>query len=190
MRASFRKATHAAMPYNTTGEVHHAGTSNEERIATLFTTSPPECFARIYSGTLTFHHKGGTQQVSDVEIRSNTVRVDDCSLKLHREGTFDYVNTSKIDEFLHAPALLEVVNAAKCNHRGDKDSVGAVRKSISDATNSAWTGFTSDAIRKLLLTIDARTPRWLIVTEKDSDKNAAFINKISIKSFRVVQITL
>lgn len=156
------------MPYTTTGEVHHAGVSNEARIANKFTSSPPECFGKIYPGILTFHHRGGTSQVSDVEIRANSVRVDDCSLKLHRKGTFDHVNTSKIDDYIQNSALVEVVNAAKRAHHGDKNSIEAVRKSISHATNSAWDAMSSEGIRRLLLSIDFRTPRWLIVTEKDS----------------------
>lgn len=154
------------MPYNTTGEVHHAGTRNEVSLVSIFSASPPTCFSDRYGGSLTFVHLGGTKRVSDIEIDSDGARVDDCSVKLHREGTFDYINTSKLSDYIQVPKLVELVGKKKRDHLGDKNAINLVRNLLADAINSEMDAITSDAIRKLLLNIYARSPRWLIVTEK------------------------
>ena len=82
--------------YNTTGEVHHAGVANEGHTVDLCNSTPPSNIQDEYPGKLTFRKEGGTHQVSDMGIYADDVRVAGGSDKLHRSGTFDHVNTSKV----------------------------------------------------------------------------------------------
>lgn len=155
------------MPYNITGEVHHAGVGAEADTATLFTSSPPSNIAAAYPNkTLTFRQEGGTQTVSDVAVYADGVRVDEISSKLHRNGTFDHINTSKVAEYIPCAEVLATVNRLRTENHGDASAVSAARAALKDATNTTWDTMTSEGIRALLHAIDVRTPAWMAVKEK------------------------
>ncbi len=155
------------MPYDTTGEVHHAGVGAEADTVTLFNSAPPSNIAAAYPDkTLTFRQEGGTQTVSDVAVYADGVRRDEISSKLHRNGTFDHINTSKVAEYIPCDALVATVNRLRTEHRGDASAVPAARVTLKEATNSTWDSMTSEGIRALLNAVDARTPAWMAVKEK------------------------
>ena len=156
------------MPYDITGEVHHAGVGAEADTATLFTTSPPAFIAAAHPNKLlTFRQEGGTQTVSDIAVYADGVRVDEISSKLHRNGTFDHINTSKVTEYIPCTALVAAVNRLRADHHGDASAVPAARIALKDATNATWESMTSEGIRALLSAVDARTPTWMVVKEKN-----------------------
>jgi hypothetical protein len=155
------------MPYNTTGEVHHAGVGAEADTAALFTSAPPSNIAAAYPDkTLTFRQEGGTQTVSDVAVYADGIRVDEISSKLHRKGTFDHINTSKVGEYIPCEALVATISRLRTEHRGDASAVSAVRAALKEATNATWDSMTSEGIQTLLNAVDARTPAWMAVKEK------------------------
>lgn len=156
------------MPYNTTGEVHHAGVANEGHTVNICNSSIPSNLQDNYPGqTLTFRKEGGTHQVSDMGIYVNDVRVAGGSDKLHRNGTFDHVNTSKVSEYLPCESLVKRIDELRIAHRGDASAVNTVKDAIKNATNSTWNDMTSEGVRKLLLAVNNRTPEWMFVREKD-----------------------
>ena len=151
--------------YNTTGEVHHAGVANEGHTVDLCNSTPPSNIQDEYLGKLTFRKEGGTHQVSDMGIYADDVRVAGGSDKLHRSGTFDHVNTSKVLDYIPCEALIKTIDDLRTAHRGDASAVEKVRTAIKDATNTTWDTMTSDGIRKLLLAVNERTPEWMFVRE-------------------------
>jgi len=155
------------MPYNITGEVHHAGVANEGHTVNICNSSIPSNLQDNYPGqTLSFRKEGGTQQVSDMGIYANDVRVAGGSDKLHRNGTFDHVNTSKVNDYLPCESLIKRIDELRTTHRGDASAVNTVKAAIKDATHETWNGMTSEGIRKLLTTVNERTPEWIFVREK------------------------
>jgi hypothetical protein len=153
--------------YNTTGEVHHAGVANEGHTVNICNSSIPSNLQENYPGqTLTFRKEGGTHQVSDMGIYADDVRVAGGSDKLHRSGTFDHVNTSKVNEYLPCESLIKMIDDLRSAHRGDSSAITTVKTAIKDATNDTWNGMTSEGIRKLLVTVNQRTPEWMFVREK------------------------
>ena len=156
------------MPYNITGEVHHAGVANEGHTVNICNSSIPSNLQDNYPGqTLTFRKEGGTHQVSDMGIYANDVRVAGGSDKLHRNGTFDHVNTSKVNDYLPCESLIKRIDELRTAHRGDASAVNMVKAAIKDATHDTWNGMTNEGIRKLLTTVNERTPEWIFVREKD-----------------------
>ena len=153
--------------YNTTGEVHHAGVANEGHTAQFCNSNIPSNIQEDYPGkTLTFRKEGGTHQVSDMGIYADDVRVAGGSDKLHRSGTFDHVNTSKVIDYLPCESLVKTIDDLRAAHRGDATAVEKAKTAIKDATNETWNVMTSEGIRKLLLAVNERTPEWMFVREK------------------------
>jgi hypothetical protein len=154
------------MPYNTNGEVHHEGIANEGRTAQFCNSNIPSNIQEDYPGkTLTFRKEGGTHQVSDMGIYADDVRVASGSDKLHRKGTFDHVNTSKVLDYLPCESLQKMLIDLRKEHFKDESAVGRVKVAIKDATDTMWNTMTSDGIRRLLISLDERTPEWMFVTE-------------------------
>ena len=154
------------MPYNIDGEVHHAGVANEDNTVNLCNSRIPTNIQEAYpEKRLTFRKEGGTNQVSDMGIYADDVRVAGGSDKLHRNGTFDHVNTSKVLDYLPCESLQKMIVDFRRDHFRDASAVDSVKVKIKDATNSMWNTMTSDSIRKLLISLDERTPEWMFVRE-------------------------
>ena len=154
------------MPYNIDGEVHHAGVANEDNTVALLNFTTPPNIQEDYPGMrLTFRKEGGTQQVSDMGIYADDVRVAGGSDKLHRNGTFDHVNTSKVLDYLPCESLQKMLVDFRRDHFKDESVVSKVKAEIKDATNTMWNTMTSDGIRRLLISLDERTPEWMFVRE-------------------------
>ena len=156
------------MPYNIDGEVHHAGVANEDNTVNLCNARIPENIQEDYPGMrLTFRKEGGTSLVSDMGIYADAVRVAGGSDKLHRNGTFDHVNTSKVLDYLPCESLQNMLVDFRRDHFRDSSVVDRVKATIKDATNTMWNTMTSDGIRRLLILLDERTPEWMFVREPE-----------------------
>jgi len=152
--------------YNTTGEVHHAGVNNEVELAALFTRETPAIIQAAYPGKiLTFRHEGGTQKVADIGIFADGVRIAGISVKLHRSGTFDHINTSKVLEYIPCEKLVATIDRLRIAHHGDASAVDAAKTEIKNSTHEEWSSMTSDGIRKLVHAVYERTPEWVVVKE-------------------------
>ena len=154
------------MPYNIDGEVHHAGVANEHNTVNLCNSTIPSNIQEDYPGKkLTFRKEGGTQQVSDMGIYADDVRVAGGSDKLHRKGTFDHINTTKVLDYLPCESLQKILVDLRRKHFKDQSAVSKVRTEINNASNTMLKTMTSDGIRKLLIALDERTPEWMFVRE-------------------------
>ena len=156
------------MPYNTNGEVHYAGVANEDDTAILCNniSTMLSNIQEDYPGKrLTFIREGGTRTVSDMGIYADDVRVTGGSAKLHRSGTFDHVNTSKVLDYLPCESLQKMLVDLRIKHFKDQSAVSRVRTEINNATNTMLNTMTSDGIRRLLIALDERTPKWMFVCE-------------------------
>ena len=154
------------MPYVTDGSVHHAGVRNEHAIAEAFTRSVPQVLRDAYPGhTLTFVHRGGTHEVDDVAIYSGDVRLAGLSTKLHRSGgTFDYINTSRVADYLpEAAGAIERIAEIRRMYRGNEAAVPTVRTEVAAAIDTLWGGMSDASIRRLLQAVDARNSSWVAI---------------------------
>ena len=101
------------MPYNTNGGSHRDGVSNEQKIVAHLNASNGHSLnlhTLFGQEGLQFIQIGGTQSVSDMDVLSaEGVKLSGVSIKNHKQGSYDYVNTSKLGEYLPE----EVVTAIK-----------------------------------------------------------------------------
>lgn len=154
------------MPYVTDGSVHHAGVQNEHTIAEAFTRCVPQVLQDAYPGqTLTFVHRGGTHEVDDIAIYSGDVRVGGISTKLHSSGgTFDYINTSRIADYLpEAVGAIERIAEIRRMYARNEAAVPLVRTEVAATIHTLWAGMTDASIRRLLQAVDARNSNWVAI---------------------------
>ena len=158
------------MPFKTDGSVHHSGVRNEHATADLFNKNTPAVLQAAYPGkTLRFVQKGGTGQVDDIEVYIDHEKVTGISTKHHgQSGTFDYIKTSKVRDYLPSiEPLVAEVDAFKKEHRNQPDAVEPFRMLIKERVDALWTTMTSDNIRNLLKVIHERNSHWVCVTTSD-----------------------
>jgi hypothetical protein len=96
-------------------------------------------------------------------IYADDVRVTGGSVKLHRSGTFDHANISKVLDYLPCESLQKMLVDLRRDHFKDESAVSRVRNEIKNASNTMLNIMTSDGIRRLLIAIDERTPEWMFV---------------------------
>lgn len=161
------------MPYNTNGQSHAEGVQNERNVVSLLNISTIMNllgFKRHYNEEkLQFIHQGGTRDVQDVKIvnQENKV-VGGISVKQHKNGTVDFINTSRLEDFLppsDVTLLRETIAEIRANHRGDATQVDRVRKLLKDITNSVFQSINSNNIRDLLKVIDDRNPEFFLIKD-------------------------
>jgi hypothetical protein len=152
------------MVYVTDGSVHHDGVQNEKDMS--MNLNLLNHFQKLYpQGKVELVKRGGTQSVIDLDIRIDGENVEGCSIKLHRNGTFDHINTTnRVDEVV--PDLVKQIAELKKTHRGDEASLPLVRKSLNAATNDSFEKIGSETISDCLKQIHDRAPKWMIVKEK------------------------
>lgn len=151
------------MPYVTNGSVHHTGVRTEHVLVEQLTACVPERLKAAYPGIpLSFAHRGGTQAVEDIAILHGEETVGGISVKHHaKSGTFDYINTSRVSDFL--PAATETsqeLAVLRRTYRGQADAVGPVRAQVGALINRLWSDF---PVRSLLQRIHTRNPAWIAV---------------------------
>lgn len=165
--------------FPTDGRNHHAGIKNESDIAALWTTSPPPFFTSIYGTDIKFIHHGGTHAVSDIDIVDEDTIRDGISLKHHKSGTYDYINTSKVSDFLDDSE----VKPKLASIRTSGLSVDDTRKQVTNCLASTLTGLTSSQIKSLLETCNLRSPRWMCINDLETGRLIVFEHS-EIDAFR------
>ena len=160
------------MPYNTNGQSHAEGVRNERNIVQLLNIAAIMSmlgFKRHYEGNLQFIHQGGTQAVEDIQIKNQDGEVvGGISAKQHRNGTCDFINTSRLLSFLPefvVTLLRETIAEIRANHRGDATQVDRVRELLKGITNSVFQSINSNNIRDLLKAIHERNPLWFLIND-------------------------
>tara|TARA_Y100000590_G_C15651460_1_gene988909 strand:- start:359 stop:1147 length:789 start_codon:yes stop_codon:yes gene_type:complete len=163
------------MPYNTTGASHRDGVSNEQKIVQFLNSTADEKALKLKSLfrpnlNLQFVQIGGTKSVSDMDIRDITTGQKVCgvSIKNHKQGSYDYVNTSKLGDYLPAAivsTLKEGVKAIKGKYFGQEDKLPEARTEVATLLEQAFTQFNDAIIRQVIQEINDRNPRLVIIND-------------------------
>ena len=123
------------MPFPTKGESHRAGVKNEADIVTHLNNSNGASLnlpALFGEEGLQFIQIGGTKSVSDMDILSSTgEKVCGVSIKNHKQGSYDYVNTSRLHDYLPdnvATSIKGDIAAIREKYKGDESKVDQAKK--------------------------------------------------------------
>lgn len=162
------------MGFKTDGTSHSTGVDNEKAICKFLMNNQSEDPLRLKemfktpdSSVLSFHHIGGTGNVSDMDIKDELKKISGTSIKNHKQGTYDYINTTKLQDFLPEETVEELKSLKehmKENYyRCDEENVKLCREGINDKTDLLIDNISSDGIKNLIKEIHKRNPELIIV---------------------------
>lgn len=167
------------MPYNTTGASHMEGVKNEKDIVDSLNVTNGSSLKLddLYGGPLHFKQIGGTKSVSDMDGFSAESGERKCgvSIKKHKggTGTFDYVNTSKLRDYLPEDSVSRVKNgisSIRTSYFGDESKINIARNEKNILLEQEFVYFTDVVIKSLLKKINSRNPELIIVNDVQNRK--------------------
>ena len=159
------------MPYNTTGASHRDGVSNEKKITDFLNLTKGRTLKLndlFKSKNLSFQQIGGTKSVSDMDISDGEEKLSGVSIKNHKKGSFDYVNTSRIYKYLPktvVDSIREGLKTIKSEFTGDEQRLSEARVSVATLLETAFSKIESEDIRKLLQHISFRNPKLIMIND-------------------------
>lgn len=143
------------MVYDTTGKSHKEGVANEHMFVERV-NNPVGIIGRYirskYGERVLIEHKGGTRTVDDAVIMNESVKMAGVSIKRHKSGTFDWLNTSKLSD---NNALCENINAFRERNRGITREIWDISENVLRAECATFfdnylNSITSDTIVTIL----------------------------------------
>ena len=165
------------MPYNTTGASHRDGVSNEKKIVDYLNATNGSSLRlnELFGESLHFKQIGGTKSVSDMDIMSEEKGdvLSGVSIKNHKQGSYDYVNTSKLGMYLPesvVSTIKEGIAAIKCEYAGNEERLPEARKMVESLLEEAFAQFDDVVIKKLLQRINVRNPKLMMINDVKSGK--------------------
>ena len=160
------------MPYNTNGGSHRDGVSNEKKIVAHLNASNGHSLnlhTLFGQEGLQFIQIGGTKSVSDMDILTAAgVKVSGVSIKNHKQGSYDYVNTSKLDQYLPESVVAAIktgISAIKAEYAGDESRLPEARRAVETVLEAAFAQMSSDVIKSILQLINVRNPKLVMIND-------------------------
>jgi hypothetical protein len=92
------------------------------------------------------------------------------SLKRHKSGTYDYINTSKVSDFLDDSDLKSKLDSLRKASLSEEDT----RKQVQTYLAGTLTGLTSSQIKSLIETCNRRSPRWMCINDLETGRLVVF----------------
>jgi hypothetical protein len=167
------------MPYNTTGASHSEGVKNEKDIVDSLNVSNGSSLKldELYGGAMHFKQIGGTKSVSDMDGFSAASGERKCgvSIKKHKggTGTYDYVNTSKLRDYLPDDSVSRVksgISSIRTSYFDDESKINTARNEKNNLLEQEFVHFTDAVIKSLLKKINSRNPELIIVNDVKNRK--------------------
>jgi hypothetical protein len=167
------------MPYNTTGASHMEGVKNEKDIVYSLNVTNGSSLKldELYGGAMHFKQIGGTKSVSDMDGFSAASEERKCgvSIKKHKvgTGTFDYVNTSKLKDYLPEESVNRIKSGIldiRRRYHGDESKINIARNEKNILLDQEFVHFTDVVIKSLLKKINSRNPELIIVNDVQNRK--------------------
>ena len=190
------------MPFPNKGENHSSGIKNEKDVVNFFNSNPAnpitksleqKCGSTINS----FKHQGGTKQKKDASYEEvENDKTGGLSIKNHKNGTFDWVNTTKgVPQDLKS----EIAKFKKNNYNTPIPEKGGIRNDLDNIFSTYLDNLTSEDISKMLskcmgteentdniIINDIETKQLILIPESNLDPycNPNHHHAFILKSFR------
>jgi len=160
------------MPYNTDGGSHRDGVSNEKKIVDHLNADNGRSLnlhELFKVEGLQFIQIGGTKSVSDMDVLSaEGVKLSGVSIKNHKQGSYDYVNTSKLRDYLPEEVVTTIktsISAIKAEFTGDETRLPEARRAVESVLEAAFDQMSSEVLRKILQVISFRNPKLIMIND-------------------------
>lgn len=147
------------------GENHRDGISNEKTYVEFMNSNPINDInqeikknSSINNTTVLYYsHVGGTQTKTDCRINEYNINF---SIKNHKQGTFDWINTTKYI----STELRENIRKYK-NENMDKPINSIIRRDVSNILSDFLNELKSDNIKQILKDIYKTYPDWIVIND-------------------------
>jgi hypothetical protein len=158
------------MGFTTDGSSHRNGVKSEHDVVQMLNDSPPAAITSRHGTDITFKHLGGTRVVTDATVHDkHGTQVSSISLKRHEKGTYDYINTSLVSDYVDARSVVDKMKEIRKDYWKDESRVEEVRRTIDAGVTKILDTVTSEAISKLLNTVHKRSPEFILIREMKSN---------------------
>ncbi len=157
------------MPFNTTGESHHTGVSNEKTVCDFLNSHSKIIKPRITtSETDVIQHVGGTKTKADAEIVGSGRKI---SIKHHNTaGTFDWTNSTSA----MSPETKQYLKESLRTIIETNVDEASVRKKCNELFKATLMSLTTNDITGILKSVYDASPEIIIITLKKRRKLVAF----------------
>ena len=179
------------MVFTTDGSVHRTGIQNEKKIVEHICASLAnpvqsksaccERFQADYNGAISkCIHQGGTKTKADACLITTENEQVPISLKDHKSGTFDWLNSSRpfLEESDANEAMKNALTKAKETSEVegvDKDAmVPEMRKTVEEILHARLHLFSSDEIKSILGEIYEKYPIYTMITNHATEEFLLF----------------
>jgi hypothetical protein len=144
------------MVYPSDGRNHHSGVLNEKTVVDYLT----EHHKTLFGENITFMQRGGTSTVDDIDVLRDGNKLTSISVKNHSGGTFDYINTRKLDSYMNdIEDLKQILQSIKNQHLSEDETRTQVSKLLE-------TYLEKINIQKVLDDIHLLSPEYMIINDK------------------------
>ena len=174
------------MGFKTDGSSHQNGVENEKEICGFLkehVKEDPLQLKKMFNlppeSTISFEHGGGTKSVSDMNIYVDNSRKIGTSLKRHKRGTFDHVNSGAAFRDLlptkTVDQLMQIKNDMEKQYfQCSPEKKVMCNKRLNEAIDSSFDGVSSDPLIKIMNYIHQRTPELVVVNDCKGERLVAF----------------
>jgi len=176
------------MPFRTDGTSHSGGVSNEKEIVSHFNENPGTSVHRLFgeSVDMRMEHRGGTQTKTDavmiVDGIENTI-----SIKNHKEGTFDWLNSSSALDRETYRAIIDHFNTFKEIYRRGEKTLAQIRTAISEHLSTVLQQFSSEFIIGLLKSVHAEYSDAVMIHDVAKKELVCFLKDGNLKELQTAE---
>jgi len=184
----YRNDILSKMPFRTDGTSHSGGVSNEKAIVRHLNENPGTPIHQLFgaSSDMRMEHRGGTQTKTDAVIIVDGVEKT-ISIKNHKEGTFDWLNsTSALDRDTYR-AIIDQLNGFKESYRTGEKTLPQIRTAISDHLNTILRQFSSEFIVGLLKGVYEVYSDAVMIHDVAKKELVCFLKEGNLKELQTVE---
>jgi hypothetical protein len=174
---AFLKVGQDKMVFTTDGRVHHSGISNEKTVCEFLKTRGGAVRNFLCTAEEEITHRGGTGTKADAEIHGGGNASRGISIKHHKSGTFDWLNSSaEVPAALKEPLLtgLLAIKAAFAASAKANADVDVARGRCDVLLGTQLRAMSSELIAGVLNKCYRAYPEYVLITNVAKKEFIAF----------------
>jgi hypothetical protein len=176
------------MPFRIDGTSHSGGVSNEKAIVRHLNETAATPIHQLFgaSADMRMEHRGGTQTKTDAVMIVDGVEKT-ISIKNHKEGTFDWLNsTSALDRDTYR-SIIDQLNGFKESYRTGDKTLAQIRTAISDHLNTVLRQFSSEFIVGLLKNVHEAYSDAVMIHDVAKKELVCFLKEGNLKELQTME---
>jgi hypothetical protein len=172
------------MGFTTDGRVHHSGIANEKALCLFLNTKSTVIRQAICPAGSTVEHRGGTGQKADAEIVIPGGINKTISIKHHKTGTFDWLNSSAALPNEIKPALttgLAQIKDTFAKSNVTDAQIEEARKQVENVLSVQLKSLSSDTIKSICKNCYLTYSDYIMITNISKSELIVFKREGNLK---------